>query len=95
MMPSHTRETSTGDTPAPLISPSRAADRASMAAPTPSDSQEPKGPKVMTNITSMAHKNRGIARIRWVTTRSIRSLRVGLSALGPLVTQPATTRWMY
>ena len=66
-----------------------------MPAATRLDSQEPKGPKVMTNITSMAHRNRGSARYFPVTTLSTFSLRVSSPGFCPLVTEAATTRSMY
>ena len=80
---------STGDTPSPSRAGASHRDRASIPAPTPSDSQEPKGPKVTTNMMSMVHRNRGMANTRWVTTLSIFSLRVGSPGAVP------TTLWMY
>lgn len=95
MMPSQIRLTSTWDTPAPSRVSSSAAEHVSMPAATRLDSQEPKGPKVMTNITSMAHRNRGRARYFPVTTLSTFSLRVSSPGFCPLVTEAATTRSMY
>ena len=94
-MPSQIRLTSTWDTPAPSRVSSSAAEHVSMPAATRLDSQEPKGPKVMTNITSMAHRNRGRARYFPVTTLSTFSLRVSSPGFCPLVTEAATTRSMY
>ena len=51
--------------------------------------------EVMTNITSMAHRNRGRARYFPVTTLSTFSLRVSSPGFCPLVTEAATTRSMY
>ena len=95
MMPSHTREMSTGDTPSPARVGASHRARASIPAPTPSDSQEPKGPKVTTNITSMVHRNRGMAKIRWVTTLSIFSLKVSSPGTPPRTTEADTTFWIY
>lgn len=95
MMPSHTRDTRTGDTPAPDSAPESQPDRLSTAAPTPLDSQEPKGPKVTTNISSIVNRNRGMANRRWVTTLSTFSLKVSSPGRPPLTTEAATTFSMY
>ena len=66
-----------------------------MPGATPLDSQEPKGPKVMTNITSMAHRNRGRARY-FPGDHLVHLLAEGQLPGGcPLVTEAATTRSMY
>ena len=65
-----------------------------MRALTPSWSQEPKGPKVMANMHSMASRNRGRAVYLPVTTRSIFWLREGPFS-DPFTTEWDTTRWMY
>ena len=49
----------------------------------------------MTNITSMAHRNRGRAVYLPVTILSIFSVRVGPSEPFPFVTEAWTTRSMY
>ena len=86
---------STGETPAAVRVPSSQPENRSIRALTPFCSQEPKGPKVMTNMASMAHRNRGRAVYLPVTTRSIRSLRVGPESACPLTTEASTTRSMY
>ena len=92
MMPSQARLMSTSGAPAADRAPSSQPENRSMRALTPSWSQEPKGPKVMTNITSMAHRNRGRAVYLPVTIRSIFSVRVGPSEPLPFTTEARTTR---
>ena len=92
MMPSHARLMTTAGTPAAVRAPSSQPENRSMRVLTPSWSQEPKGPKVMTNITSMAHRNRGRAVYLPVTIRSIFSVRVGPSEPLPFTTEARTTR---
>ncbi len=94
-MPSRTRETRTAGAPAAVMAPPSQMPKASMPLPTPSDSQEPKGPKVTANITSMVSRNKGIASTRWVTTASIFSVRVRSPLRSALTTEAAATRWIY